>query len=67
MHHGIDLVLLQEPPDRVPVADLADNQRGIEDRLAEAAREVIEHHHPLAARPQLQDHVGADVAGAPGD
>ena len=53
--------------DRVAVADLANNQRGVEHGLAEPAREVIEHHHPLGPGAQLQDDVGADVAGAPGD
>ncbi len=67
MHHRVDFVLLEQPGDRLAVTDLADHERGIEDRLAEPARQVIEHHHPLAARPQLQDHMGADVAGAPGD
>ncbi len=67
MHHRVDLVLPQHPLDRGAVADLADDERRVEHRLAEAAREVIEHHHPLAARAQLQDHVRADVAGAPGD
>ena len=57
MHHRVHLVLAQEPAHRVAVADLADDQRRIEHRLAEAARQVIQDHDALAARAQLQGHV----------
>ena len=55
------------PQHRVAIADVADDQRRIEHRLAEAARQVIEDHDPLAAGAQLQHGVAADVARAAGD
>ena len=67
MQHRVDGVLFEERAHRGTVADAADHERGIEHRLAEAARQVIEHHHALAVRPQLQDCVAADVARASGD
>jgi hypothetical protein len=67
MHHGVDLMLPEYPHHRVPIADLPDHQRGVEHGLAEAARQIIEDHHPLAARAQLQRRMTADVAGAAGD
>ena len=47
---------------RVAIADLADDQRRVEHRLAEAARQVVEDHDPLAPGAQLQHGVAADVA-----
>ena len=67
MQHRVDAVLVEERAHCGAVADVADDERGIEHRLAEAARQVIEHHHALAVRPQLQYHVAADVARASGD
>ena len=67
VQHGVDAVFTQQAADELAVADLADDQRGIERRLAEARGQVVEHDDPLAAFAQLQDHVAADVAGAAGD
>ena len=54
VHDGVDLVALEQLRDRVAVADLADDQRGAQGGLAKAARQVIQDHHPLAARGELQ-------------
>ncbi len=67
MHHGVDAVLAQGPEHGLAVAHLADDERRIEHRLAEAAREVVEHDDPLAAGAELKDDVAADIAGAAGD
>ena len=67
VHDGIDLVLSQHAVHQLAVADVADDQRRIAHRLAKAGVEIVEHHHALAARLQLQQHMAADVAGAAGD
>ncbi len=66
MHHRVDAVLTQGLEHGLAIADLADDERGVEDRLAEAPREIVEDDDPLAARAQLQDDVAADIAGAAG-
>lgn len=67
MHHGVYRVGTQQLEDRFAIADPADHERRVNDRLAKTARQVIEHHDPLAARAQLQHYVAANVAGAAGD
>ena len=67
MHDGVDGVLSEKRADGSAIADLADDQRGIEHCPAKPPRQVIEHHHALAARAQLQHHVAADVARTAGD
>ena len=67
MHDRVDAVLAQGLEYGLAVADLADDQRRIEDRLAEPAREVVQDHDPLATGAQLKDDVAADIAGAAGD
>ena len=67
MHHRIHAVLGEERQHRGALADLPHHQRRVAYRLAKAARQVIEHHHALAARAQLQHHVTADVACPAGD
>ena len=67
MHHRVDAVLLQEAAHPLAVGDRADDEGGVEGRLAKAARQVVQDQHPLAARAQLQGHVTADVARAAGD
>ena len=37
VQHGVDAVLAQHPADEFAVADVADDQRGVEHGLAEAA------------------------------
>ena len=67
MHHRIDAVLLEQPQHRVAVADLADDERRIEHRLAKTPRQIVQDDDPFAAGSQLQDRVAADVACASGD
>src|SRR5256884_635284 len=67
MHHRVDAMRVERGAHGVAVADVADHERYIEHRLPEPAREIVESHHPLGARAQLQRHVTADVACAAGD
>jgi len=67
MHHRVDAVLFQDAAHPLAVTDLTDDEGSVERRLAKAARQVIQDHHPFAARAQLQGHVTADVARAAGD
>ena len=67
MHDGVDAVRAQGIQHGFAVADFADDQRGVEDSLAKAAREIVEDHDSLAPGAQLQDGVAADVACAAGD
>ena len=67
VHHGVDAVAAQRLEHRGAVADPGDHERSVEHRLAEAARQVVEHHHALAALTQLERDVTADVTGTAGD
>ena len=67
MHHRVHAVFLEQRAHQVAVAHLAHDERRIDHRLAKAARQVIEHHHGLAALAQLQRDVAADVARTTGD
>src|SRR6185437_4469196 len=67
VQNRVHLVRPQRPEHLLAVADLAEDQRRVEHRLAEARREVIEHDDALATRPELQHDVTADVAGSAGD
>ena len=67
MHHGADLVLGEYARQQRAVADVADHQRRIADRLAEAGRQIVHDHHRFIAGPQLQDDVAADISGTAGD
>ena len=49
------------------IADVADVQRGIADRLAMPAGQIVRHRHGVAGAAQLLDHVRADVTGAADD
>ena len=60
-------MLAQQATDQFAVADVADDQWGIEHGLAKAGDQAVEHDDLLATFAQLQDDVAADVAGAAGD
>jgi hypothetical protein len=62
MHYGVHAMGAQDFEYRFPVADLADHEGRVEDRLPEASREIIQDHDPLAPRAQLEYDVAADVA-----
>ncbi len=64
VHHGAHGVAAQYLEHLLAVSHLAHDEGGVEHRLAEARRQVIQHDDPLTACAQLQDHVAADVAGA---
>jgi hypothetical protein len=67
MHHAADIVLADDPVNRLRVTDIADDQRRFPNGLTKASREIIKHYDTFAARAQLQYNVTADVAGAPRD
>jgi hypothetical protein len=46
-------MLAQQGQDRIAVTHLADDQRGIQDRLPEAPGQIVEHDYALAALAQL--------------
>ncbi len=64
---GIDAAGLDDRRHQAWVAGLTDEQRhpGGE-RLAEAGRQVVQHHHLLAGIDERVHHVTADIAGAAG-
>jgi len=67
VHDGIAAMGAQDLENLLPVADFADEERGIEHRLAEPSGEIVQDHDLLAASTELQYHVAADVTGASGD
>jgi hypothetical protein len=67
MHHGIDLVFLEEPRYQRCVAHLPDHELPGRHRLPESLAEIIENDHSLASLTQLPDHVTADISGPAGD
>jgi len=66
VHHRADAVLAQYFEHHIAVADLTDDEGGIEHRLAKAPRQVIEHDHPFAPGAKLKHDVTTDIAGAAG-
>jgi hypothetical protein len=67
VHDGVDVVTFEDLQNLLPVPDPADDEGGIEHRLAEASRQVVQDDHLLASGTKLEDDVTADVAGASGD
>ncbi len=67
MHDRADLVFGEGSGQQLAISDIAHDQRGIADRLAKPGRQIVQHHDPLAAVAQLQDHVAADIARATRD
>ena len=67
MHDRLDRMGPQDLADGLPVAHLADDERGIEHRLAKAAGQIVQHDDALAAVAQLEGDMTADVACAAGN
>ncbi len=67
MHDGVDTVRPEHLQNLFTVAHAADNQGRVEDRLTEAAGQVVQDHDVLATGAQLEDRMTADVTRAAGD
>jgi hypothetical protein len=67
MHDGVHAMFRQQCIHQLAVTHVSHHQRRAVHGLAEAGRQVVEHHHALAARDQLQHGVAADIAGAARD
>jgi hypothetical protein len=67
VHDGIDPVLAQHGRNQFAVADVTDDQRCRQYRLAKVSAEVVDRDHLLAAGLQLQQHMASDVACGAGN
>jgi hypothetical protein len=60
-------MLAQHAQHLVAVANATDDERTIEHGLTKPRGQIVQHDHALAARPQLQNDMTANVACAAGD
>ena len=67
MGDGVDAVGLQGAQHQLVIADIADHERhALRHRPAEAGRQIVENHGPVARIEQGQNHMAADIARAAG-
>jgi hypothetical protein len=51
MHDRVNAVGAEHVKHEIPIAHLSNDQRSVENSLPEARGQIVEHHHPLTARP----------------
>ena len=64
---GVHVVRGNQLLEKLGIPGIADDELSVEDRLAKARGQVVEHHDALPGLPELPDDVRADVTGASRD